>query len=874
MEKHWRDRFAGFGEPTVLGVGNPASHAGSRAVHEAALSEAESAGLGVQAGRLGVDVSLLALAAWSLLLTRYGAGDDLVFGTSLPGVGGAGAGKDGVPGHAAPLLPVRVKVDPRQCVRTFLTTLAGSLPDPHQPAPTPEGLRSLGELPQDVPLFDKAIRVSDGPVTDTDTALLLQATVSLVGQATLSIDHDTARLDEADALRMLRHFRRILSSLADAASDTPVGEIDPLSPAELRQILHEWNDTATDRTDPACIHELVERQAARTPDALAVVQGEHRLTYAELDREAGLVAAGLAARGVGPGDFVALHLERTVHSVVALLGVLKSGAAYAPIEYSLPAGRVRHLLHSLRAPVVVCSPDRVEFLRELCAELPRLRHILWIGGTAGAPKPTESTAPPETPAHRVSVAPATAPAPADAPGPRRASPDDLAYVIFTSGSTGTPKGVLLTHAPVVNLIRWVNSTFGVGPHDRVLFLTAFGFDLSVYDVFGLLAAGGVVRVASEDELRDPQRLLSVLDEEPITFWDSAPAALQQLEPLLALREPPHSAALRLVFLSGDWIPVALPDTLRTAFPGAEVVSLGGATEAAIWSNFHRVGTVDPRWSSIPYGRPINNARYYLLDRELRPAPVGVPGDLYIGGHCLASGYHADPALTARKFLPDPFVDEPGARMYHTGDRARFWADGTMEFLGRTDSQVKLRGFRVELGEVEAALHACDGVGTAVAHVHGTAESARLAAYAVPAPGSRLDPRELRERLTETLPAFMVPGEVVILGALPVTRNGKLDRHALAASGHAAGPASDPPGAEPATPVEAAVAKVWAEILGRPADADSHFFALGGQSLLAVRTIARLNATLPAGIPLRTLMDHPRLRDFVREAEPFLSGRTS
>lgn len=852
-EKYWRDRLAGFAEPTVLGVERPASHGDRRATRELVLTASEHAALEACAERHGTDPGISALAAWSVLLARYGAGPRLLFGVSR-------ATADG-PRHPCAPMPLELPAGHR--VRDLLDAVHAALPDPRHTWPAPQEIAACGELPPHSPLYDKALHlVGSGTATRPaeDPPLPVEVTVTTDAPLTLRLDHDTARLDEPDAARLLQHFRQALAALAYADPDTAVDDLDVHTPDELHRMLHEWNDTAVDLADPAGIHELVERQAARTPHAVAVVQGEDRLTYAELDRDAHLLAANLAARGVGPGDFVALHLDRTVHSVVALLGVLKSGAAYAPVECSLPTERIRRLLTALRAPAVVCTPQRAEPLRQLAGELPDLRHILVVGAAMDGPDTTGS----------VTTGAATAPVPADAPRPHRARPDDLAYVIFTSGSTGTPKGVLMRHAPVVNLIRWVNSTFDVGAQDRVLFLTAFGFDLSVYDVFGLLAAGGSVRIAADDEVGDPQRLLDVLDREPVTFWDSAPAALQQLEPLFARRAAAAPPALRLVFLSGDWIPVTLPDAVRAAFPRAEVVSLGGATEAAIWSNFHRVDKVDPRWSSIPYGRPIDNARYYILDSALRPAPVGVPGDLYIGGACLASGYFGDEELSARKFVPDPFVATPGARMYHTGDRARFWADGTMEFLGRSDSQVKVRGFRIELGEIEAALNAVDAVGTAVAHVHGSGETALLAAYAVPSPGQRLVPAALRERLARTLPAYMVPAEVVVLAELPATANGKLDRRALPRPG-ATTAAADAAGTPPHTPLEAALAEVWTEVLKRPVGADSDFFALGGQSLLAVRAVARINATLGADVPIRTLLENPRLRDFAREAEPFVTG---
>ncbi|HEV7518894.1 MAG TPA: amino acid adenylation domain-containing protein, partial [Thermoanaerobaculia bacterium] len=296
--------------------------------------------------------------------------------------------------------------------------------------------------------------------------------------------------------------------------------------------------------------------------------------------------------------------------------------------------------------------------------------------------------------------------------PAVATPDDVAYVIHTSGSTGEPKGIVVQHRPAANLVDWVNRTFEIGPADRGLFITSLCFDLSVYDVFGLLAAGGTVHVATREELGDPDSLVRLLRTGGITLWDSAPAALVQLAPLFPA-EPETASRLRRVLLSGDWIPVTLPDRVRQGFPGARVLALGGATEATVWSNWFPVDRVDPRWPSIPYGRPIANARYHVLDSGFAPCPIGVPGDLYIGGDCLCSGYARRPDLTALAFLPDPFAGIPGARLYRTGDRARYGADGNLEFLGRLDQQVKVRGYRIELGEIEAVLARQPGVREAV-----------------------------------------------------------------------------------------------------------------------------------------------------------------
>jgi len=364
--------------------------------------------------------------------------------------------------------------------------------------------------------------------------------------------------------------------------------------------------------------------------------------------------------------------------------------------------------------------------------------------------------------------------------PVQARPDDVAYVIFTSGSTGQPKGVAVAHRALVNLVQWVNERFCVRPADRMLLVSSFCFDLSIYDVFGILSAGASIRVVSDEDLSEPARVADILWHEPITFWDSAPAALAWVLPFAAVtgaRSGAEHHCLRLVFLSGDWIPLSMPDEIRTSFRQAQVIALGGATEATIWSNFNVVGTVDPSWPSIPYGRPIQNARYYVLDERRDPAPIDVPGDLYIAGQCLALGYHGDPGQTAERFVADPSV--PGERMYATGDRARWRPDGNLQFLGRLDHQVKIRGFRVELGEIESALAAIESVRASVVVVVDTAGANSLVGfYTARQPGP--SPEHVRMALAERLPDYMVPGRLTRLDEFPVTPNGKVDRSALSA----------------------------------------------------------------------------------------------
>ena len=543
------------------------------------------------------------------------------------------------------------------------------------------------------------------------------------------IEYRTDLFETPTVDRMAGHLRNLLAAVV-ADPGERLSRLSLISPEERFQLVHEWNDTQTEPTrshpegepceregsgradlsfpqilwvaeaprrmtsgcrgsEGPTLHGLFAAQAARTPDAIAVVAADRSMTYAEIEHESALLARRLRARAVGPGVPVAVSLERNAEMVPALLGVLRAGGFYVPLDPAWPAARSAAILSSLGVTH-------------------RLDGLLNAGDEADGPEITD--------------------------------PEALAYVIFTSGSTGQPKGVMMQHRPVANLIDWVNRTFAVGPGDRLLFVTSLAFDLSVYDLFGTLAAGGTVRIASDAEARDPEALARVLCREQVTFWDSAPAMLGQVVPFLPAAGGDRSR-LRLVFLSGDWIPLPLPGAMTDAFPGARVIALGGATEAAIWSNSYSVGALAPHWVSVPYGRPIANARYQVLDGILEPCPIGVPGDLWIGGGCLSAGYAGDPALTAAKYLPDPWADpwgEPGGRLYRTGDRARFLPDGNLEFLGRLDHQVKIRGVRIELGEIEAALLAHPAVRDAVVVALagdvggvGPRGDKRLAAYVVP-----------------------------------------------------------------------------------------------------------------------------------------------
>ncbi|GAA3150547.1 hypothetical protein GCM10010521_42760 [Streptomyces rameus] len=628
---------------------------------------------------------------------------------------------------------------------------------------------------------------------------------------------------------MFAAFGRIVERLAqDPAAWDAVTLTDlPAWQAEVRRRVGDTARPIAERT----LYELVADSAGRTPGATAVVteHGEH--TYGELLGRAHRLARVLRRLGTRPDTLVGVVLDKGFDQVAAVLGVAASGAAYLPVDPGWPAERRRLLLEQGEVRVVVTAGHGT------ADGLPEGVRVVTLADDevrAADPGPLDS-------------------------GP---APADLAYVIFTSGSTGRPKGVMIDHRAAANTVQDINSRFGVGAGDRTLALSALSFDLSVYDVFGTLAAGGAVVLPTPGREHDPAHWADLVRRHRVTVWNSVPALMQ------AWTESPAAApgadALRLVLLSGDWIPVALPDAVRALHPGAEVVSLGGATEAAIWSVFHPVGEVPAEWTRIPYGRPLANQRLHVLHGDFRPCPVWTPGEILIGGAGLARGYWADPERTAERFVTHP---ETGERLYRTGDLGRYLPGGDIDFLGRMDFQVKLNGYRIELGEIEAALRARPGVAEAFASVRTSPRTGRrqLVGHVVPEPGAAPDAGALRAALEEVLPGYMVPHHLLTVDRVPLSANGKVDRAALA----------DPwqeedsgPRAAPRDEMERLLLKLWAQALGdQEFGVHDNFFELGGDSLHAVRILGLIHAELgieqQAEEDLEMLFDNPTIAELAR-----------
>jgi amino acid adenylation domain-containing protein len=581
----------------------------------------------------------------------------------------------------------------------------------------------------------------------------------------------------------------------------------------------------------AQLHEGFEAHARATPRAEAVIAlaGERGLDYGELDARAERLAARL--RVAGARGLVGVALPPTVDFVVAVLAIAKAGSAFVPLDPAYPTARLQLMLDDTRVSLVV---SRAELAQQLPVGAWRLVDVEDDGAAVSAP-------------------------PRALPGG-----DDLAYVMYTSGSTGRPKGIAIPHAGIVNNLYDLVARNQIGPGDRALFLSSPSFDLSVLETLGTLTAGASL-VLVDPERRDPEALADRVAEARATVWSSTPALLSTVVEHLKVNDR-RLATLRLVLTGGDWIPTTLPARLHALAPSARFVVLGGGTEASICSTDFAVTRVDPAWRSLPYGRPLANQRVYVLDAWMQPVPIGVAGELYLGGAGLARGYLGQPGRTAERFVPSPFGD--GERLYRTGDRVRWRAEGWLELLGRIDEQVKIRGVRVEPGEIEARLVEHEAVRQAVV----IAVDGRLVAYVV-ARGAPPSPSSLRRHLRARLPAPLVPDGFLVLPSLPLTPNGKIDRRALPPlPARATGaPLTAPPSfgaakAKPQTPTEEIIARIARETLRLPAiEVDEDLFELGCDSLQALRLLGRVRVELGVELPLRELHERPTIAQLAARA---------
>jgi amino acid adenylation domain-containing protein len=862
VERHlsyWRERLAGVPELLELPTDRPRPPvqtfrgAFERIELPAALLEQLQA-----LGRSeGATLFMTLLGAFQVLLSRYNGSEDIVVGSPV-----AGRTRDevaGLIGFFVNTLVLRTDLGGDPSFREVLGRVReGTLGAyEHQELPFE---RLVAELQPErsfshSPLFQVAFSVDDAKQPAGDPASRpasgfagLQAGGVAAEFATTNFDlelsfvvhahglscalaYSTDLFERGTIARMLGHLERVLEQ-AGTDPDVRLSKLELLGEAERALVLGAWNRTEAEVPADRCIHELFEAQVERTPGAEAVAFEGERLTYAELNARSNRLAHHLRSLGVGPDARVGICAEPGLEMVVGVLGVLKAGGAYVPLDPGYPAERLAYTLaDSAPAAVLVQAHlrDRVE--------------------SAGVPVLELDAA-----------APAWDEGPAGNLGRGGLTADHLAYVIYTSGSTGRPKGVRVPHRSVAATLAVAGGAFGFGAGDRVPSLASFAFDIWLFETLLPLLGGGSVRLVPRERVPDVPRLME--DLAWCTSVHAVPALMRRI--VEEVRATPEGVldTLRHAFVGGDAVAPDLLEEMRIAFPAAEIHVLYGPTEAAIICAAHRLGSEAAARQMV--GRPLGNAALYVVDSGGGAAPVGVPGELCLGGASVTRDYLGRPGLTAERFVPDPFATEPGARLYRTGDRVRWLADGSLEFLGRTDNQVKVRGFRIEPGEIEARLLEHAGVREAVVLVREDAPGEkRLVAYVAGDETAGAD--VLRAHLSERLPEYMVPAAYVRLETLPLTPNGKVDRKALPAPEGDAFPARVYEA--PSGQAEEAVAAIWAELLGAErVGRRDHFFELGGHSLLAVRVISRVRQALGVEVSPRDVFERPVLADFARELE--------
>jgi amino acid adenylation domain-containing protein len=851
----WKERLAGAPERLALPMDRPHPAARTqRGARACVLLPADVvARLDALAREEGATRFMVLLAAFQALLARYGGTDDVVVGT--PVAGRTRRETEGLVGFFVNTLVLRADLhgDPsfRELVRRVRGVALGAFD--HQEVPFERLVAELRpeRAPGQTPLFQVmftldeaggegddalpglAFRATEGETRTAKFDLSLTCSATAAGMETV-MEYDTDLFDARTIERMLAHLGRLAAQAAERP-ERRLSAVELLTEAERDQVLRRWNATERPYPHNLCIHQQIEAQAAHTPDAVALVHGDQPLTCAVLNGAANRLAHALRGRGIGRGAFVPILAERGPHVAVAMLAVMKAGAAFVPLDAGWPAARLRGVLDRLDAPLLLAGEGVVEQARSFGR--PVLAATLDGGG---APNP------------EIGV---------------RA--DDPLYAIFTSGSTGVPRAAVVPHRGIANRFHWMTEAFGARSAASVLQTTPHVYDSAVWQLFWPLTTGGRTVIPRAGSETDAAHLAERIHAEGVTMTDFVPAVFNALVPELVadagLRE--RLASLRTVIVGGEQVTAGTVHRFLECFPQVRVVNLYGPTECSIGSIHHFVSAQDG--AQIPIGRPIANTQALILDQAGRLVPVGVPGEIHLGGRCVGLGYLDAPGRTAAAFVPNPYAAAAGERLYRTGDGGRYRADGGIECLGRLDSQVKIRGVRIEPGEIEAALRQHPAVRDAVVLAReDVSGDRRLVAYVAADQPRALDPGALREHLRALLPGPMVPGAVVVLARFPLTPGGKVDRGALP------DPARDAAGRHvaPRTPVEEILAGIWGEVLGiGRVGVHDGFFDLGGHSLLATRVVSRVRTALGAEVPLRALFEHPTVAGLAEHVHAALAA---
>ncbi|WP_455827934.1 non-ribosomal peptide synthase/polyketide synthase [Pseudomonas kilonensis] len=837
-EAFWKEQLHNLQEPTRLS--REASQEADAALavhgeHRLSLQASQTERLKAFAQRNKVTLNTLVQSAWLLLLQHHTGQDTVAFGATVAGRPTELRGIEQQVGLFINTLPVVATPDAQMSVSQWLQQIQVQnvrlREQEHTPLFEIQRWAGLGGEA----LFDSILVFENYPVSEAleqsaPSGLRFGAVHSLeqthypltvllaIGETLgLEFNYDRQRFSAAHIQRLAEHFQQLLQALADDGSRR-LGELPSLAQVERQRVLHAWNATAQTYPLHSSVQQLIEAQVLRTPDAPALAFAGQRLSYAELNCRANRLAHRLIAAGVGPDVLVGLAVERSIEMVVGLLAVLKAGGAYVPLDPEYPRDRLAYMLEDSGVALLLTQAHLLEQL----PIPPGVQHLVLEQGDAGFQDCSE---------HNPQVG---------------VDGENLAYVIYTSGSTGQPKGAGNRHSALTNRLCWMQQAYGLGAGDTVLQKTPFSFDVSVWEFFWPLMTGARLVVAAPGDHRDPAKLVSLINAEQVTTLHFVPSMLQAF---LQDSNVGSCHSLQRIVCSGEALPVDAQQQVFAKLPQAGLYNLYGPTEAAIdvthWT------CIDEGADAVPIGRPIANLGCYVLDGNLEPAPVGVLGELYLGGIGLARGYHRRPALTAERFVTDPFGS--GARLYRTGDLARYRDDGVIEYAGRIDHQVKLRGLRIELGEIEARLLDHGRVReAAVLAVDGT----HLVGYVVLHEQGDDWKNLLSAHLAEHLPDYMVPAQWVVLAQMPLSPNGKLDRKAL--------PKPEAQGAEvyqaPGSEIERQVAAIWSEVLGvERVGLNDNFFELGGHSLLVLMLKERIRKVSGVGLSVSQLMLNPTVR---------------
>jgi amino acid adenylation domain-containing protein len=798
--------------------------------------------------KFGCSFMTALLSGFEVFLYRLTGQEDLVVGISAAGQ--AATGKYNLVGHCVNLLPLRTQINSQESFSDYLKQSKSTVLDAYDRQQFTFGslLQKLA-LPRDpsrIPLVPVIFNIDQGldpdklmfeglkvevfanPRTYENFELFINAT-ELGGKLTLECQYNTNLFDRETICRRLAEFETLLTGIV-ADPNRTIATL-PLLPVSEQQQLASWNQTQAEYSQNLCIHQLVEVQAAKTPDAIAIIFEDKQITYRELNEKADRLAAYLVNLGVKPEVKVGICIDRSIDMVVGLLGILKAGGAYVPLDPAYPSERISFLLEDAQVPVLITQYSLISGLPEHKAKVVCLDSD-WE--TISNSKTTSF----------IDV-----------------KPDNLAYVIYTSGSTGKPKGVLIPHKNAVNLLHSIQQKPGLTAEDVLLSVTTISFDIAVSEIFLPLSVGAKLVLVSQQVAADGIQLLEVLNTCKATFMQPTPITWR------LLLEAGWQGSPNLKMIStGEALPRELANRLLPM--GAELWNLYGPTETTIWSTGCQVERGD---KAINIGYPIANTQIYILDANLQPVPIGVPGELHIGGSGVARGYLNRPELTEQKFIANPFSSDPESRLYKTGDLARFLPDGQIECLGRIDFQVKVRGFRIELGEIEAVMAQYETIKEAIAVVREDSPGEKvLVGYFVadtndPDAASQRIP-ELRRFLKERLPDYMVPTQFMALAAMPLTPNGKVDRKAL--------PKPDNYRSDlaanylaPRSDLEKQIAAIWAEVLKvERVGIYDNFFELGGYSLLAIQIVSRLRQSLQIEILLPNLFELPTVADLANRIE--------